>query len=156
MIKALILIGLGVIILAIDLHVIRHGGGLGLGLVLLGAGLFMMMLGLVSVWMALVVLLLLLGISGVVSYSVFKSLKHALQKRFFSFDVVGRVGKAITPLAPVGQVLVDGTRWQAECSTGTVKPGDLVYVVERHGLKLIVAPVTDVQARFLDAPTGIK
>ena len=56
----------------------------------------------------------------------------------------GRHAVAVAPLAPHGQVRLDGELWAAE-STRSVEPRDVVVIQEVRGLKLIVGPAP---ARF--------
>jgi membrane-bound serine protease (ClpP class) len=51
--------------------------------------------------------------------------------------LVGRLGEAISALAPAGQVKVDGEIWEAH-ATGGVKAGDPVRVMRVDGLTLEV------------------
>ena len=51
---------------------------------------------------------------------------------------IGDVGRVLTPLAPVGEILFDGERWLAEAEDGPLEPGEEVVVVAQKGLKLYV------------------
>ncbi|HUY70703.1 MAG TPA: NfeD family protein [Gaiellaceae bacterium] len=53
--------------------------------------------------------------------------------------MVGRVGEAITALAPAGQVKVDGEIWEARAVAGA-KAGEPVRVTRVDGLTLEVEP----------------
>lgn len=51
--------------------------------------------------------------------------------------LVGTIGEAISPLAPSGQVKVDGEIWEAHAA-GAVQPGEPVRVTAVEGLTLEV------------------
>lgn len=54
--------------------------------------------------------------------------------------IVGRPGRAITPLSPEGMVLVDGERWSATTVDGQpLEPGEDVVVTRIDGLLLTVS-----------------
>jgi membrane-bound serine protease (ClpP class) len=51
--------------------------------------------------------------------------------------LIGREAVVVTPFSPVGQVFLDGERWQARGAPGA-QPGERVVVRARDGLTLIV------------------
>ncbi len=51
--------------------------------------------------------------------------------------LIGRGAVVIVPCRPEGQVKLDGEVWRASCAAGA-DPGDVVRVVELHGLTLVV------------------
>ncbi len=53
--------------------------------------------------------------------------------------MIGRVGEALTALAPAGQVKLDGEIWEARAPTGA-KAGEAVRVTRIDGLTLEVEP----------------
>jgi membrane-bound serine protease (ClpP class) len=53
--------------------------------------------------------------------------------------MVGRVGEALTALAPAGQVKVDGEIWEARAPAGA-KAGQTVRITRIDGLTLEVEP----------------
>ena len=55
--------------------------------------------------------------------------------------LVGEVGVAVTPLAPVGRVFIHGENWEA-ASDEPIAPGEPVEVLAVRGLKLRVRRVT--------------
>jgi membrane protein implicated in regulation of membrane protease activity len=57
-------------------------------------------------------------------------------------NLLGAVGKVAEPLAPVGQIRVQGELWEAR-STRTVPAGTAVRVVAVNGLVLDVEPVPE-------------
>ena len=56
--------------------------------------------------------------------------------------MVGRCGKATTPLTPRGYVQVDGELWRALSSDTDINEGDDIVVVELDRLTLRVAPLS--------------
>lgn len=54
-------------------------------------------------------------------------------------DLVGRAAQVKTALAPQGQVLLAGERWQARSEDGPIEPGVEVVVRKMEGLTLVVA-----------------
>jgi membrane-bound serine protease (ClpP class) len=56
--------------------------------------------------------------------------------------LVGRTGIAVSPLAPTGQVKVDGELWVARTEQG-VERGSAVVVREVDGLTLVVEPAAE-------------
>jgi len=52
--------------------------------------------------------------------------------------VVWQVGEARTDLDPTGKVFVDGSLWSATSLEGDIPKGEMVDVIEMHGLKLKV------------------
>jgi membrane-bound ClpP family serine protease len=67
--------------------------------------------------------------------------KRALEKKpaIWSEAIVGRFGKATTPLIPHGYVQVDGELWHAVSSGANIDEGDDLVVVEMDRLTLRVA-----------------
>lgn len=53
-------------------------------------------------------------------------------------SMVGRKAKALTALDPFGYVQIGGESWRARLTAGHANPGELVTVVEVHGLELEV------------------
>ena len=56
--------------------------------------------------------------------------------------MVGGKGKAVSRLAPEGQVMVGGELWNARAAEGNIESETEVMVVAQDGLKLIVRGVT--------------
>ena len=52
--------------------------------------------------------------------------------------VVWQVGEARTDLNPTGKIFVDGSLWSATSLEGDIPKGEMVDVIEMHGLKLKV------------------
>ena len=52
--------------------------------------------------------------------------------------MIGGKGKAVSPLAPGGQVIIRGELWGAETIDRNIDTGEVVTVVGQDGLKLIV------------------
>ena len=63
--------------------------------------------------------------------------------------LVGREAEVLVPLAPVGQVWVNGERWRATLPDGgTLDAGARVVVTEARGLTLVVRPVSPAAPDF--------
>ena len=67
--------------------------------------------------------------------------RRALERKpvIWSEAIVGRCGKATTPLAPDGYVQVDGELWHAFSDDTNINKGDNIIVVELDRLTLRVA-----------------
>lgn len=77
------------------------------------------------------------------SFIVAKAVGAQRQKPDWGAEkLIGQQALVRTELNPSGTVMVQGERWEAELQDGgaTVRPGDLVVVVERQGFKLLVRP----------------
>jgi membrane-bound serine protease (ClpP class) len=57
-------------------------------------------------------------------------------------------GHALGPLAPLGEVLVEGERWRARATSGAIAEGEEIEVVGQDGLTLLV------RKRPADTATG--
>ena len=55
--------------------------------------------------------------------------------------LIGKEAKVSEPLRPLGQVRLDGETWEARCEAGAAA-GETVRVVARHGLTLLVEPLS--------------
>lgn len=68
--------------------------------------------------------------------------RRALERKpaIWSEAIVGRCGKATTPLTPDGYVKVNGELWHALSSDTNINEGDDIVVVELDRLTLRVAP----------------
>ncbi len=71
--------------------------------------------------------------------------RRALERKpaIWSGAVVGRCGKATTPLTPDGYVQVDGELWHALSIDTNINEGDDIVVVELDRLTLNVAPLSE-------------
>jgi len=69
--------------------------------------------------------------------------RRALERKpvIWSEAIVGRCGKATTPLTPDGYVQVNGELWHAFSSDININEGDDIVVVELDRLTLRVAPL---------------
>ncbi|MFC1982448.1 NfeD family protein [Chloroflexota bacterium] len=67
--------------------------------------------------------------------------KRALERKpaIWSEAIIGRCGKATTPLTPDGYVKVNGELWHAFSNDTDIKEGDDIVVVEMDRLTLRVA-----------------
>jgi len=70
--------------------------------------------------------------------------RKALERKpaIWSEAIVGRCGKATTPLTPDGYVQVNGELWHALSSDTNINEGDDIVVVELDRLPLHVAPLS--------------
>jgi len=69
--------------------------------------------------------------------------RRALERKpvIWSEAIVGRCGKATTPLTPDGYVRVDGELWHAFSNDTNINEGEDIVVVELDRLTLRVAPL---------------
>lgn len=54
-----------------------------------------------------------------------------------SETLIGKQARVVSACRPLGQVMVDGERWEARCEEGA-GTGETVHVVSRDGLLLVV------------------
>lgn len=54
-----------------------------------------------------------------------------------SETLIGKQAKVVSACRPIGQVVVDGERWEARCEAGA-GTGETVRIVGRDGLRLVV------------------
>ena len=84
------------------------------------------------------VALVMSGIFGFVVYKVAQA--RRMKVKAGPEQLVGKIGKAISTLAPRGEVSVEGQIWRAETLGFHVKQGEPIEVVGREGLILRVKP----------------
>ena len=88
---------------------------------------------------------IILIVAAFLTYEIvtFRLGKTALEKKpvIWSEAIVGRCGKATTPLAPDGYVQVNGELWHAFSSDTNINEDDDIVVVEMDRLTLRVAPL---------------
>jgi membrane-bound serine protease (ClpP class) len=84
------------------------------------------------------VALVMSGIFGFVVYKVAQA--RRMKVKGGPEELVGKVGTAMSVLAPKGEVRIEGQIWRAESITGEVKEGEQVEIVGREGLTLKVKP----------------
>jgi membrane-bound serine protease (ClpP class) len=82
------------------------------------------------------------GVLGAVEVGYWQRRMRANKVQTGVENLVGAIGKAAEPLAPVGQIRVHGELWEAR-STQDVPAGTAVRVVSVNGLELEVEPVLD-------------
>jgi len=83
----------------------------------------------------LVLMMLALGIYSILSY---KMGKKVMEKSPLTWPTIGSKGRAITPLAPTGHVLIGSERWKASCTGEDIDKGTDVTVDKMEGKKLFV------------------
>jgi membrane-bound serine protease (ClpP class) len=54
-----------------------------------------------------------------------------------SETLIGKRGRVVSACRPLGQIVVDGERWEARCAAGA-GVGETVTIVSRDGLLLVV------------------
>jgi membrane-bound serine protease (ClpP class) len=84
------------------------------------------------------VALVMSGIFGFVVYKVAQA--RRMKVKAGPEQLVGKGGTAVSPLAPRGEVKVEGQIWKAETLGAPVKEGEQIEVVSREGLILRVKP----------------
>jgi membrane-bound serine protease (ClpP class) len=141
----LLLILFGVVLLIAEIKVISHG-------VLSIGGVISMLLGSmmlfdapetdlrVSWW---VIIPTVASTAGVFAFALTAGIR-ALRRRPTTGEagLVGQVGVARSPLAPEGQILIQGELWRAVAENGTVAEGESVTVTAVEGLTLKVTKAT--------------
>ena len=80
--------------------------------------------------------------------------RRALERKpaIWSEALVGRCGKATTPLKPDGYVQVNGELWRALSSDMNINEGDDIVVLELNRLTLRVAPLSGTVIEALAKP----
>jgi membrane protein implicated in regulation of membrane protease activity len=111
-----------------------------------GAILLLIVLWLLPVWgINIPIWGLILIVVVFLTYEIitFRLGKKALERKpaIWSDAIVGRCGKATTPLTPDGYVQVNGELWRAFSSDTNINEGDDIVVVELDRLTLHVAPL---------------
>ena len=84
------------------------------------------------------VALVMSGIFGFVVYKVAQA--RRMKVKVGPEQLIGLTGTAVSRLAPVGEIRVEGQIWKAETISGTVNEGESVEIVSREGLILRVKP----------------
>jgi len=88
---------------------------------------------------------LILLVVAFLTYEIvtFRLGKKAVERKpvIWSEAIVGRCGKATTPLTPSGYVRVNGELWHAFSSDMNINEGEDIVVVELDRLTLRVAPL---------------
>ena len=139
----------GIALLGLEAHSPAHGAFAAVGTlsVLLGGVLLFRVdnspYGTTSFWLVLAIA----GSLGLISAFVISRVWAArrLPTRGPGVTLVGELATVVTPLAPHGQVLVHGERWQAQLPDGRAEPGEQVRITAQHGLTLEVAREPAVQ-----------
>lgn len=72
---------------------------------------------------------------------MFRLARHARRAKLHprTCEIIGLIGKAVTPIAPDGMIFVRGELWPAR-STGAIARGKAVRVVGIYGTTLDVDP----------------
>ncbi len=112
-----------------------------------GAVLAAIILWLLPLWMINIPIWgLILIVIGFLIYEIvtFRLGRRALERKpvIWADDIIGRCGKATTPLTPDGYVQVQGELWRALSSDTDINEGDDIVVVELNRLTLRVAPLS--------------
>ncbi len=113
-----------------------------------GAALLSIVLWLLPMWgVRIPVWGFILVVGAFLAYEIvtFRLGKRALEKKpaIWSEAIIGRLGKATTPLIPHGYVQVDGELWRAVSSDTNINEGDDLVVVEMDKLTLRVTSLAE-------------
>ncbi len=148
---SLLLIGLGVLLVIVEMHTPGFGIIGGTGIVMLVLGIALLPVGgggfAVSPEYADRLVKSIYGIGlvfGVVTaYTVYKIIQVRRRKPIV-WTIVGAEGKAIDEIGPgkPGFVIVEGEYWRAVSTGPVIKAGERVRVVAKEGPMLVVEPVT--------------
>jgi membrane-bound serine protease (ClpP class) len=84
-------------------------------------------------WIAFFVSILL----GWLEVAVFWRRVRGRRVQAGSETLIGRRARVVSPCRPLGQVVIDGERWEARCAAGA-GTGETVTIVSRGGLVLVV------------------
>jgi membrane-bound ClpP family serine protease len=97
-----------------------------------------------GVYLPLWVLVVVMFIWGTYAMATFLLVTKALRrKEIIGLPMmVGGKGRAVSRLAPEGQVVVSGELWNARAAEGVIENNTEVLVVAQDGLKLIVREVS--------------
>jgi membrane-bound serine protease (ClpP class) len=141
----LLLILFGVVLLIAEIKVVSHG-------ILTIGGIVSMVLGSmmlfdapeadlrVSWW---VILPTVGATAGIFAFAVTAGVRALFQKSTTGQSgMIGRVGVARSPLAPAGDVFIQGELWRAVAENGAVAEGEAVKVTAVEGLTLKVTKAT--------------
>ena len=112
-----------------------------------GASLLLIILWLLPLWgVNIPIWGIILIVAAFLTYEVvtFRLGRRVLERKpvIWAEAIVGRCGKAITPLTPDGYVQVNGELWRALSSDTNINKGDDIVVVEMNRLTLRVAPLS--------------
>ena len=146
---AWILLMLGLVAIALDLHVTMHGllAALGLSAVVVALA-----------WLAFMTLsplgagLILVGLSGLavrIGPPLFRSWRELLEREPAP-EFSSEVARAVEGFDAVGLVRVDGILWRAVSVAGPVVAGQAVRILARRRLSVLVIPVTSEEASGLE------
>ncbi len=87
----------------------------------------------------------IIGLTVAVSYGYYQFvllpvLRNAIDKPIEDKDtlIVGKTGRVVKTLDPIGTVNVESELWTAESQDGHISSGEMVVVVQRNGLQLVV------------------
>jgi membrane-bound serine protease (ClpP class) len=144
------LLAFGIALLGLEAHTPAHGAFAAVGTlsVLLGGVLLFRVdnspYGTTNFWLVLTIA----GSLGLIATFVITRVWQArrLPARGGGAALVGQRAVVATSLAPRGQVLVQGERWQAQLPDGSAQPGERVRVTAQRGLLL------DVEREPAEAP----
>ncbi len=97
-----------------------------------------------GVYLPVWVLVMVMFIWGTYAMATFLLVTKALRrKEIIGLPMmVGGKGRAVSRLAPEGQVVVSGELWNARAAEGAIENNTEVLVVAQDGLKLIVREVS--------------
>jgi membrane-bound serine protease (ClpP class) len=95
----------------------------------------------VSIWLIVLMAVLIVFFSLIILRAILNAMKRPPQMG--AERLIGRTAVALADLSPDGKVVVDHQTWSATSIGGKVAKGDSVHVVSVSGVRLMVAPLED-------------
>jgi membrane-bound serine protease (ClpP class) len=144
---ASVLIMLGLLAIAFDLHVTMHGLLAAVGIAAVALGMAWL------VWLALppIIALTVAALIGAVALRIgrpiFRAMRELLE-RAPQPEFLSDVARAVEDLRPAGLVRIDGMLWRAVSVAGPAAPGEAVRILARRELSLMVAPLSSQEATW--------
>ena len=105
----------------------------------------------IPIW-GLILMMIALGAYSIMGYKIGKK---AIEKSPLVWPAAGSRGKATTPLAPTGYVLIGSERWKASSTGANIDKGTEVTVVRVEGTLLFVTAriyLNEVKKGLLNTP----
>ncbi len=91
---------------------------------------------LVNIWLIVVIVL---GIGAFLGITIVLGIRaHRFKLGAGVEELVGKTAVAKTPLAPKGQVFIEGELWAAKSESGQVEAGEEVVITRVDGMTLYV------------------
>ena len=166
--EEIILLGVGMIALAIEIFVVPGFGLAGIvAITCIGAATFMALMGAIPTWSDMArasgIMIVAASIVAVVLTALFKYLPSSSGGRGIFLrtatdrsagyiaepireDLIGVVGVAVTDLRPSGTAQLDGERVDVVSDAGFLAKGSRIRIIRSEGYRLVVEPADDSQA----------